>query len=130
VSPRVVSRLAPAAFSDFMTKPAHNLSLPRIVFAELGLGSLGKDPAGAGHDLPYRNMQQLRYCLHELLGRPDKVTKIVDRELQRDLPYWMIQGGIYAGDQTELGFFRMPTEDELRETNFAWWSSARAVELL
>jgi hypothetical protein len=91
---------------------------------------LSTDPNHPGADLPYRNMQQLRYCLNEMQKRPDKQTKIVDRELQRDLPYWMISGGIYAGDTSGVAFFPVPSEDELRSSHYSWWSSAQAVELM
>ncbi len=130
VTPRVVSRLAPADFASFITTPNQPISLPRIVFAELALRSLAKNPAHEQNDLPYRNMKQLRFCLTELQSRPDKMSKIVDREMQRDLPYWLIEGGIYAGDQTGIAFYPMPSEDELRRSHFGWFSSAQAVEVM
>lgn len=130
VTPRVVARLGPSEFAQFITRPGQGVSLPRIIFANLELGGLAMDPHAAAPNLPYRNMPQLRHCLDELDKRPEKVSKVVDRELQRDLPYWMIKGGIYVGDQSGLAFFPMPAEDDLRQSRFEWWSSARAVELL
>jgi hypothetical protein len=35
VTPRVVSRLAPAEFGEFITRPNQPISLPRLVFVEL-----------------------------------------------------------------------------------------------
>lgn len=130
VTPSVVARLGPAEFSRFITSGDQPISLPRLIFADLEIGPLATDPAAEGRSLPYQNIKQLRHCLEELGDRPDKTSKIVSRELQRDIPYWMIKTGIYAGDQTQLAFFRMPSEDELRASHPHWWSSARAVELL
>jgi hypothetical protein len=75
-------------------------------------------------------MKQLRLCLTELQNRDDKISKIVDRDIQRDVPFWLIKGGIYVADQTGMVFYKMPSEDEIRESHFSWWSSAQSTELL
>lgn len=130
VTPRVVSRLAPADFGEFITRPNQPISLPRLIFAELELRSLAADPCNERDDLPYRNMKQLRLCLNELQNRDDKISKIVDRDMQRDLPFWLIHGGVYVADQTGLVFYQMPSEDEIRKSHFSWWSTAESVKLL
>lgn len=130
VTPLVVSRLAPARFGSYITQPDQPVSVPRIIFADLELGPLAQDPDGSAKALPYRNLAQIRYCLHDLRNRPEKLSKIVDRKIQRDLPFWMIKGGFHVSDPSESAFYRMPSEDELRETDFNWWSSSRAVEIL
>lgn len=130
VSPRVVSRLEPTEFARYITQPGQPVSVPRLVFAELELGPLASDPDGPAPKLPYRNLDHLRYCLRELQKAPKKASKIDQRELQSGTPFWLIKGGVYVGDPSSLVCYPMPPEDELRESNFSWWSSARAVEAL
>lgn len=130
VSPRVVSRLDPVAFAKYITRPGQPISVPRIVFAEFELGPLAHDPDCPAPKLPYRNLDHLRYCIRELQAAPEKASKIVLRELQSDAPFWLIQGGVYVGDPSTVVCYPMPSEDELRKTDFNWWSSARAVEVL
>lgn len=131
VSPRVVSRLGPEKFAQYITNPDQAISLPRLVFAEFELGPLAVDPNAPAPKLPYRNLDHLRYCINHLEVTSKKPSKIVQRESHIDAaPYWLIKGGVYVGDIDGIVCYPMPTEDELRKTNFNWWSSARAVEVL
>lgn len=130
VSPRVVSRLEPTEFARYITRPGQPVSIPRLAFAEFELGPLAADPDNPAPKLPYRNLEHLRYCIRELQKAPQKASKIVQRELQSDTPFWLIKGGIYVGDPSALVCYPMPSEDELRASHFGWWSSARAVETL
>lgn len=130
VTPLVASRLDPVAFGSYITDQSQPVSVPAIIFAELDLGPLAQDPDHPATNLPYPNLAQIRYCLEELQKRPEKAAKIVDRKLQRDFPFWMVKEGVTVSGGSGSAFYPMPTEEELRETNFNWWSSARAVELL
>jgi hypothetical protein len=83
MTPRVVSNLSPPDFCKAITNPANAVSVPRIVFAELELKKLARDPsANEIGDLPYRNIGHLRDCLRELETRSAKTTKQVDRGLR------------------------------------------------
>lgn len=130
ISPRVVSRLNPVEFASYITRPGQPVSVPRLVFAEFELGPLATDPDSPAPKLPYRNLDHLRYCIREVQSSSKKASKIVERELQSDAPFWLIKGGVYVGDPDGLVRYPMPSEEELRSSDFGWWSSARAVEML
>lgn len=130
VGPRAVSLLEPSEFSRFITNPAQPVSLPRIVFADLRLGSLAKDPAeGRADKLPYPDLSHLRECLMAL-GKPGepgaKPIKIVNRMNRLDDVFFMTRMGFYAGDATDFAFYPMPDEDTLTREHHTWWHSARA----
>lgn len=127
VSPRVVAQLEPLEFCRRITQPGGPVHVPRIVFADFRLDAMANDP-GAQPDLPYQNLGHIRFCLEELQRNEGKVSKIVDRDLQRDPQLWMIENGFFVGDQNELAHFPLPSEDDLRRDHYDWWSSARAVE--
>ena len=127
VSPRVVAQLDPLEFCRSITSPGGPVHVPRIIFADFRLDGLANDPA-AKSDLPYRNLGHIRFCLEELQRIENKVSKIVDRDLQSDPQLWMIENGFFVGDQNELAHFPLPPEDDLRRDHYDWWSSARAVE--
>lgn len=126
VQPRVASRLGPQSFCQFVTDPEERIFLPRIVYAELQLGELATNPESAvPGDLPYSGTQHLRACLLELRARPQKMTKIVNRDLQPELFFSMVTSGYYVGDQDAFRFYPMPSEDDLARDHFLWWNSAR-----
>ncbi len=126
VTPRVVSKLDPDAFTKFITDRNQPVSVPRIVFTELILRDLRRDPDTPNIDeLPYLNIEHLRDCLRELRNEYSKPTKTVIRQ-GGDLLYRTIRGGFYAGDQTGLKYFPMPTREELDSTHYVWWRSALA----
>lgn len=125
VIPRVVSRLGPYDFCRALTDPDADVSVPRIVFAEMKLAALADDPdATAVDDLPYPSIQHLRDCLHELDGKPGKATKTVIREMTPNMLFRTIRGGFYAGDATDVRYFPLPPQQELETTHYAWWRSA------
>ena len=128
VYPRVASNLDPEEFCRYVTDPSQPIYLPKVVFCELKINGLARDPMGhqAG-DLPYRRLGHLRECLAGIQAKPEKRTKIVEREMRPDILYYMIQNGIYAGDQEHFLFYPMPTEDELASKHYLWWHSARRL---
>lgn len=126
VTPRVVSKLDPAAFTKFITDRNQPISVPRIVFVELILRDLRRDPDTPNVDeLPYLNIEHLRDCLRELRNEFSKPTKTVIRQ-GHDLLYRTIRGGFYVGDQTDLKYYAMPSREELDSTHYVWWRSALA----
>lgn len=128
VGPRVASRLSPAEFGPFLTRPGKPIYLPRVAFAELKLGNLAQNPeSGAADGLPYSDITHLRNCLVNLQRKSEKDTKIVQRVLQQDSFYPMIQKGIYVAEGDQVLFYEMPDEDELQKNHHSWWSSARTV---
>ena len=130
VGPRVVSRLEPREFGKFITDPAQPVSLPRIVFADLRLGGLAKDPAGGdASNLPYPDLDHLRKCL-QALGLPgapgSKPAKIVNRMNRLDDVFFMAQRGFHVADPGGFAFYPLPDEDTLTRDHHAWWNSAKA----
>lgn len=125
VTPRVVSSLDPAEFTRFITDTDRHVHVPRLVFAELTLGSLRLDPDATDvDDLPYPNVGHLRDCIRELQASPHKATKTVMRQMNQDVLFRTVQGAFYVGDSTGLTAFHMPSRDELEREHLAWWRSA------
>ena len=123
VGVRAVSLHAPRDFSRFITDPSQPVSLPRIVFADLRLDALAKDPAGGqAGNLPYPDLEHLRKCLLAL-GKPGepagKPTKIVNRMNRLDDVFFMTQNGFYVGDGGDFAFYPMPEEDTLTRDHHA-----------
>ncbi|PKQ26033.1 MAG: hypothetical protein CVT64_06045 [Actinobacteria bacterium HGW-Actinobacteria-4] len=125
VSPRIVSRLDPQEFTDFITNPAQPVNVPRIVFCDLTLGALHDDPSSRDiDDLPYPNLGHLRDCLRELIAGPVKPTKTVMRQMTQDVLFRTVEHGFYVGDAQSLVSFPMPSKDRLEREYYAWWRSA------
>jgi len=125
VHPLVVSTLAPREFYALIVKsPASLLSLPAICFVELGLGELAKDPEhGAMRDLPYSNIVHLRQCLVDLRTKTVH-TKMVNRIQPASFLYRTIKSGIFVGNEEQLLYFPLPSQEELRAKHYRWWRSA------
>jgi hypothetical protein len=126
VTPRVVSRLDPQEFVTFITRPDQPVSVPRIVFAELTLGELKRDPDSPRIDnLPYPNIGHLRDCLRELNAGADKPTKTVMRQMHQQMLFRTVRNGFFVGDQEGIVAFPMPSSETLEREHFAWWRSAQ-----
>lgn len=123
--PRVVSVLGPVRFCAHLTDPAQRVSVPKIVFSELKLGNLAKNPEANGlGNLPYPNIDHLRDCLREFTFKPFKPTKVFIRNVSDSVLYRTIRGGFYAGHQDNIKFYPLPSPDELETKYHDWWSSA------
>ncbi len=125
VHPLVVSTLGPREFYALIVKnPTSLLSLPAICFAELRLGELADDPErGAVRDLPYSNVGHLRQCLVDLRTKIVH-TKMVNRVQSASFPYRTIKSGVFVGNEEDLLFFPLPSQEELRAQHYRWWRSA------
>jgi len=128
VNPRIVSRLDPAQFVEFITAPNNNVRVPRIVFAELTLGNLKNNPDHTDIDnLPYPNIGHLRDCLRALADAPVKATKTVLRQMTQEVLYRTIRNGFFVGDADGITAFPLPSRDALERENLAWWRSAQST---
>jgi hypothetical protein len=128
VYPKVASPLGPREFARYVTDPANTVFLPRLVFCELRLDGMATDPEkSSAANLPYKDLNHLRECLTSLHYRQDKMTKIVHRDLQRDLVYPVVETGFFIGDQQDFRFYPFPGEDDLKGRHHRWWSSATSV---
>jgi hypothetical protein len=128
VTPMVASPLEPLEFCRYVTDPVHPVYLPRMVFCDLRLDGLAKDPekSSAGN-LPYSDINHLRECLTSLKYKSEKMTKIVHRDLALRTLYATIDNGFYVGDQEEFAAYPVPSLDELENEYTLWWNSATAV---
>lgn len=125
VQPLVVSTLGPKEFYEMLIQdPDSMINLPAIVFVELQLGELAKNPEhGAVNDLPYPFIHHLRECILELEEKRLH-TKMVNRVQPVEFPYRMIKSGLYIGNTESLLYFPLPSRDELRGKYYRWWRSA------
>jgi hypothetical protein len=125
VHPLVVSTLGPSEFYELIVKnPTSLLSLPAICFVELRLDELAQDPErGAVRDLPYSNIGHLRQCMIDLKTK-DVHTKMVNRVQPASFLYRTIKSGVFVGNEEQLLYFPLPSQEELRAKHYCWWRSA------
>ena len=125
VTALVASRLKPLDFiEEIVRNPNSVLRLPAVVFTELQLGELAKDPEmGLAGKLSYSNLDHLRQCLTEVKTK-FIATKMVDRIHSPSVQYRTIKNGIFVGNQTQLRYFAMPSPEEIRSNNYRWFRSA------
>lgn len=125
VTPRVVSKLNPQDFCRRLTSPSGSIFVPRIVFTEMKLEELARNPDSLNVDnLPYLNLEHLRDCLRELRHTYAKPNKTVIRQMKQDVLFRTIRGGFYLGDQESFLYFPLPSKEELETTFYSWWRSA------
>lgn len=128
VYPMVASPLGPQAFAHYVTDPNNPVFLPRLAFSELRLDGLASDPEkSSASNLPYKDLNHLRECLTSLKYRTDKMTKIVHRDLDKDLIYPVVDTGFFVGDQEDFLHYPFPSEDDLDSQHHIWWNSATSV---
>jgi len=126
VTPRIISKLDPLGFCRSITSPDNAVSVHTIVFCELLLKRLSRDPdANDVEDLPYRNLGHLRDCIRELDAKPDKMNKAVNRGLGSDLLYRTVKDGFFIGNQEDMLYYPMPTLEQLEREYYEWWRSAQ-----
>ncbi|NDV63268.1 hypothetical protein G0Q06_12450 [Puniceicoccales bacterium CK1056] len=125
VNPRVVSKLNPIDFCKRLTSPTGPIHVPRIVFAEMKLEDLARDPDSMEvENLPYMNLDHLRDCLRELRHTYAKPNKTVIRQMKQDVLFRTIRGGFYLGDQESFVYFPLPSKEDLETIHYPWWRSA------
>ena len=128
VYPKVASPLSPERFARYVTDPNNAVFLPRIVFCDLRLEGMATDPEkSSASNLPYKDLNHLRECLTSLRYRRDKMTKIVHRDLQKDLIYPVVDTGFFVGDQSDFLYYPFPGEDDRQGKHHLWWTSATSV---
>jgi len=125
VSPLVASTLDPKAFYELIVRnPTTLVKLPAICFSELKLGALADDPQnGEVGDLPYENIYHLRDCLLELRTKFVH-SKMVDRTPFRGLSYRTIKNGFFVGNEKEIVYYPIPSQEDLIKDHYSWWRSA------
>jgi len=129
VYPRVASRLGPKEFCEQVTAPEKLVTLPRLAFIDLQLGSLASDTdIHLDENLPYPNATHLCECLRALRDNPERITKIVYRGMLPDILFSMVRSGLFVGDNSGLRFFPMPSEEVLESEHTLWWHSAQTVK--
>jgi hypothetical protein len=125
VTPLVASRLTPMDFFDLIVRnPTSLVTLPAVAFTELRLGELATDPElGQVGDLPYSNMDHLREVLMDLKTKPI-ATKMVDRISPANFTYRTVKNGVFIGNERNLRYYPLPSNETLRVQHYRWWRSA------
>ncbi len=122
VTPRVVSSLAPAAFTKFITDPTNPLAVPRIFFADT---LVDRDADGhLARYLPYRDLLHIEDCLTAIQSVGEKMTKTVDRNPPLVAFYRTLRRGFFIGDAQGLKHYPYPSPTELDDKHHKWWRSA------
>lgn len=131
VTPRVVSKLDPIRFTEWVTEGNNPIYFPKVVFVELILNRLAEDPVTAPvGNLPYSNKDHLRDCLIGLHMGYEKPTKTVNRFYQGDVLYRTVKNGFFVGSKEGYIFYKFPETDELQKHYYPWWRSALNLEFV
>ncbi len=123
VHPLIASSLDPSEFCKFITDPQVRVSMPRICFLELRLGTVPEEKSDPGN-LPYKNIKHLWSCILELTEK-NKTTKTVNRTYFPHVRYRCIKSGFYVGDQQTLLYYPFPSSKELEKNHHRWWRWAQ-----
>lgn len=124
ISTRVVSKLTPPEFINFLTDPGKAVSAPKIFMVELKLNQLAEDPGAPIHNLPYPNPDHLRRCIARLMTSEERLTKTVIRQFKSELSYRTIKNGFFVGDQENYLYYPLPAIEQLEGEYYTWWRSA------
>lgn len=127
IDPMVASRLEPLAFCRAITNPERPVHVPRILFSQLSLQGLARDPvSGLANNLPYPNIQHLRDVLMSLRNGNGNNSKLVLKQVNQGVFYRTVRGGFYVGDQQDFAFYPYPSVKELDAHHYSWWRSAQS----
>jgi len=119
VNPLVASSLPPSKFIKRLTDGSTPIVLPKLIFVELKLGDLAKNPlSGSAENLPYSNIGHLRDCLEIIKGEYQKQMKTVQRVFSGELLYRTIDTGFYVGVKDDFIYYSYPVMSELEKLNY------------
>jgi len=119
VNPLVASSLPPSKFIKRLTDGSTPIVLPKLVFVELKLGELAKNPlSGSAENLPYSFIGHLRDCLEIIKGEYQKQMKTVQRVFTGELLYRTIDTGFYVGVKDDFIYYPYPVMSELEKLNY------------
>jgi hypothetical protein len=125
VHPLIASSLGPSEFCKFITDPQVRISVPKICFLDLRLGTVPEEPEKADPgNLPYKNIKHLWSCIFELTEK-NKTTKTVNRTYFPRVLYRCIKNGFYIGDQQNILYYPFPSIEELEKNHHRWWRWAQ-----
>jgi hypothetical protein len=126
IDPMVASRLEPLQFCRAITNPGHPVHVPRILFSQLSLQGLARDPRnGLANNLPYPNIQHLRDVLMSLGDGHGDDSKLVLKQVNQGVFYRTVRGGFYVGDQEDFACYPFPSLHDLETRHYNWWRSAQ-----
>ena len=128
VYPEVASSLEPRAFCELVTSSDKLVSIPRLAFVDLRLGSLAMDPESKEvENFAHPKVDHLRDCLRAVGGKGEHPAKIVNRSPSPDILFTLIKSGLFIGDSTDFVHFPLPPEEILETKHTLWWHSAKSM---
>lgn len=131
VEPKVASPLGPKAFCQLVTDPSKPIFLPRMVFCDMRLDDLAHSPEqGKADRLPYHNLSHLRECLVSMQYNKQKLTKIVNRDVDISRVFHVIEKAFYIGDQESFRHYPIPSKEQLETEYVSWYKSAMSMPRL
>lgn len=123
--PRVASVLNPAEYVARITSSERLVNMPKITFCDLMLGGLEKDLSSSTvQNLPYKNIEHLRDCFHDISLKSSKNNKVVLRNMTGELLFRTVHRGFYVGAGNDMLFYPMPSLEDLEGKYYQWWRSA------
>ncbi len=125
MSPLAVSTLDPKNYGEYMTETGNKVHVPAIFFADLKIGNIDDiENSGNVGQIYDKNLAHLKDCITSLQSGKGKMTKIVDRSNFNSSFYQIIDNGFYVSGSEGIGYYAMPTRDELKKLDYDWGKSA------
>ncbi|MBN2048904.1 MAG: hypothetical protein JW760_00555 [Spirochaetales bacterium] len=125
ITPLVISTLPPREFCAYMTDPHIKTYVPKLMYTDLKMIDFDNPEQTGNIGNIYDNkLDHLKECIHEVTTYKEKPNKILERSHATSFTYQVIKNGIYAGDQDSFLFFRMKSEQELKDQAYDWAKSA------
>lgn len=125
VSPLTISSLKPKEFADYIINESGKISLPAIIFADIGIIDFDNmENSGNVGGFYDHNIEHLKECISEIQEKGGKKTKIVDRSYASRFSYQVIGNGIFAARGNEIVCYSMPGNEELKKIDYDWGRSA------
>jgi hypothetical protein len=125
VSPLAISSLKPKEFADHIINSSGKISLPAMIFADIGIIDFN-DMKNSGNVGGFydQNIEHLKACILEIQEKDGKKTKIVDRSYTSRFSYQVIGRGIFAARENDIVCYSMPDREELKKIDYDWGRSA------
>jgi hypothetical protein len=128
VAPLVLSKLDPTEFPATVTAAENKTWIPKIMYADLNLDFFqNPDDEHCEFGLYSHGPEHIRTCIDEIALKEKKTNKILSRSYSESFSYQLINRGVFIGDGTDLLFYRMKDETELRQNYRDWARSAHFI---
>ena len=125
IDPVVVSSLDPQTFAKSICDSKNKIYVPKVIYADLKVINLDDEVNTGNIGRMYsKDKEHLRECIEAVKGDPNKVTKTFTRTNVESFSFQVISSGVYVSDGKKVMMYKMPSVDEIKQTDYDWGRSA------